>query len=118
MTYRSVFACPYPDFIECFFATASRTVHELPDRLVKGKWKVWLYGPDMVKEILKVIIFHGVSCYFSNSLLIQNGSFSASDAKLLKMSLTGPSEPEPPKKRKTRDPSLPALSSQAGNFNG
>ncbi len=39
---------------------------------------------------------------------------SASDAKLLKMSLTGPSEPEPPKKRKTRDPSLPALSSQAG----
>ncbi|PBK91029.1 hypothetical protein ARMGADRAFT_1082251 [Armillaria gallica] len=98
MTYRSVFARLYPDFIECFFATASRTIHKLPDRLVKGKWKVWLYGPDMVKETLK------------------NSSFSASDTKLLKSSTIGPSEPEPPNKHKTCDPSLPAPSSQAGTL--
>ncbi|PBK92346.1 hypothetical protein ARMGADRAFT_1031210 [Armillaria gallica] len=95
MTYWSAFAHPYPNFIEYFFATASRTIHELPDRLVKGEWKVWLYGPDMVKETLK------------------NGSFSASDAKLLKSSMIGPSELEPPNKCKARDPSLPAPSSQA-----
>ncbi|PBK85029.1 hypothetical protein ARMGADRAFT_1036733 [Armillaria gallica] len=78
-TYWSAFARPYPDFIE-------------------REWKVWLYGPDMVKETLK------------------NGSFSASDAKLLKSLTIGRSEPESPNKHKTCDPSLPAPFSQAGTL--
>ncbi len=56
-TYRNAFNRPYADFIEHFFATASRAVHELPNRFVNGHWQVWVYGPDLVKEFLKVISF-------------------------------------------------------------
>lgn len=54
-TYRNAFNHPYLDFIKRFFATASRAVHELPDRFVNGHWQVWVYSPDLVKEFLKVI---------------------------------------------------------------
>ncbi len=53
--YRSEFDCSYPDFIEHLFVTTSRAVHKLLDRFVNGHWKVCVYGPDLVKEFLKVI---------------------------------------------------------------
>ncbi|KAK0429974.1 hypothetical protein EV421DRAFT_1744665 [Armillaria borealis] len=52
-SYRSVFAHPYSDLIERFFATASDAVHKLPNCSFNDHWKVWLYSPAMVKEHLK-----------------------------------------------------------------
>ncbi len=61
-TYQNAFNCPYPDFIKHFFTTTSRAVHELPDQLINGHWQVWVYGPDLVKEFLKVISFLQLTC--------------------------------------------------------
>ncbi|PBK68524.1 hypothetical protein ARMSODRAFT_975924 [Armillaria solidipes] len=92
-SYRSMFARPYSDLIERFFATASDAVHELPDRSFNDHWKVWLYGPAMVKEHLK------------------SGRFTSKDADSLKAPSPAPmpssSTQRNPKKRKTqRSPSL------------
>ncbi len=67
-TYRNAFNCPYADFIERFFATASRAVHELPDQFVNGHWQVWVYSPDLVKEFLKVISFPHFTCILCSNL--------------------------------------------------
>ncbi|KAK0219311.1 hypothetical protein EDD85DRAFT_797420 [Armillaria nabsnona] len=95
-TYWTAFDCPYPDFIERFFATASHAVHELPDRFINGHWNVWVYGPDLVKDFLK------------------NGPFSTGDAHLLKVTAVTLTQPPPVKKCKDRKPSPPASSGQAG----
>ncbi|KAK0456967.1 hypothetical protein EV421DRAFT_1729477 [Armillaria borealis] len=96
-TYRNTFTRPYSDLIERFFATASDAALELPDRSFQEHWKVWLYGPTMVKEYLKA------------------GRFTSKDIELLKAPSPAPmpssSAQRNPKKRKTqRSPSPPANS--------
>ncbi|KAK0234974.1 hypothetical protein EDD85DRAFT_954483 [Armillaria nabsnona] len=94
-TYRNAFNCPYPDFIEHFFATTSRAVHELPDWFINGHWNIWVYRPDLVKDFLK------------------NGPFTTSDAHLLKATAVTLIQPPPMKKCKDHEPLPPILSSQA-----
>ncbi|KAK0431825.1 hypothetical protein EV421DRAFT_1911534 [Armillaria borealis] len=96
-SYRGMFARPYSDLIERFFATASDAVHELPDRSFNDHWKVWLYGPAMVKEHLK------------------SGRFTSQDADLLRAPSPAPmpssSTQQNLKKRKTQHSPSPLTNS-------
>ncbi|KAK0430111.1 uncharacterized protein EV420DRAFT_1615763, partial [Desarmillaria tabescens] len=101
--YCATFAHPHPTIVDRFFATASKAVHGIPERLVHPDWKLWACSPKIANKVLKA------------------GVFTMADAKFLR-------EPSPPpapvpaatsnsKKRKPhgRSPSTRPLKDQASS---
>ncbi|KAK0450475.1 uncharacterized protein EV420DRAFT_1561988 [Desarmillaria tabescens] len=62
---------PHPTIVDQFFATASKAVHGIPERLVHPDWKLWACSPEIANKVLKA------------------GVFTMADAKFLR-------EPSPP----------------------